>query len=66
METNTPTSSLACLKFLILQTLVYEREAKDLSCFCEQKHPHHLHMSDKKSSRAIKSLVQNEVTNVEI
>ena len=39
-----------------------ESGAKDLSCFDEEMHPHHLHMFDKKSLEATEYEVQNVAT----
>ena len=41
-----------------------EIEAKYLSCFNEEMNPHHLHMFDKQSSKAIEYRVQNVATSV--
>lgn len=45
--------------------LIEEMEAKDPSCFYEEKQPQHSHMSDRQSPKLTKCLVQNEAVGVE-
>ena len=40
-------------------------EAKNLSCFNEEMHPHHLHMFYRKAIEVKEYLAQNVATNVQ-